>query len=234
MTEMKAPGRGQDKQRRSTSRALASRYVAGAQQPVPDPSNRGLRGDLATPRTHLCCHVGRGTGYASQTYQLIRVSRQIATTDLRHLALSRTRISDQRKCRRYAELEGKVVGGVSAWGLGGVDPAGWSPVRDPVGHLAGPAAFAVFAVVKSADESEIVQVGAATVDPRGDVVGFAPIRGPITARETNSRRRGRRGLGVARCWRCGGSARSRAPRRRHRGRRARCRPRRRSAAPAAR
>src|SRR6185503_11540072 len=45
------------------------------------------------------------------------------------------------------------------------------------------AAFAVLAVVESADESEILQVGAATVDPRGDVVGFAPIRGPIATWE---------------------------------------------------
>ena len=81
MTDIKAPGRGQDKQRKSSSRALASRYVAGAKQPLPDPSNRGLRGRLASPRTHLCCHGGRGTGHASQTYQLIRVSKQIATTE---------------------------------------------------------------------------------------------------------------------------------------------------------
>ena len=45
------------------------------------------------------------------------------------------------------------------------------------------AAFAVLAVVESAGEGEIFQVGAATVDPLGDVVGFAPIRGPVTAPE---------------------------------------------------
>src|SRR6185437_11754073 len=66
------------------------------------------------------------------------------------------------------------------------EPAGWSPVRDAVGHLTGPAAFAVLAVVESADEGEILQVGEATVDPRGDVVGFAPVRGPITTRETTA------------------------------------------------
>ena len=68
----------------------------------------------------------------------------------------------------------------------------------PFGHLAGPAAFAVLTVVKSADESEIVQVGAATVDPRGDVVGFAPIRGAGHNPGKNSRHPGRRGPGVAR------------------------------------
>ena len=81
-------------------------------------------------------------------------------------------------------MERDVVGGVAAGGLGiGIEPAGWSPVRDAVGQLAGPAAFAVLAMVETADESEIFQVGAATVDPRGDVVGFAPIRGPVTAWE---------------------------------------------------
>src|SRR5690242_12726646 len=42
---------------------------------------------------------------------------------------------------------------------------------------------AVLAVVKTADESEILQVGAATVDPRDHVMTLAPIRGPITAWE---------------------------------------------------
>src|SRR6478609_2955289 len=95
-------------------------------------------------------------------------------------------MSGQRRRGGQAEVQGDVVGGVSAGGLGGIKPAGWSPVRDAVGHLAGPAAFAVLAVVKSADESEIFQVGAATVDPRLDVVGFAPIRGPIATRETTA------------------------------------------------
>ena len=75
------------------------------------------------------------------------------------------------------------MGGVAAGGLGGIKPSGWSPVRDAVGQLAGPAAFAVLAMVKSTQQRQIVQIGVATVDPRGDVVGFAPVRGPIAAWE---------------------------------------------------
>src|SRR5690349_3880963 len=95
-------------------------------------------------------------------------------------------MSGQRWRGGQAEVERDVVGGVPASGLGGIKPAGWSPVRDAVGHVAGPAAFAVLAVVESAGEGEILQVGAATVDPRGDVVGFAPVRGPITTWETTA------------------------------------------------
>ena len=77
-----------------------------------------------------------------------------------------------------------MVGGIPARCLGGIKPAGWSPARDAVGHLAGPAAaFVVLAVVKSADESEIFQVGAAAVDPADHVVGFAPVGGPVATQE---------------------------------------------------
>jgi hypothetical protein len=44
-------------------------------------------------------------------------------------------------------VEGDVVGGVAAGGLGLVDPVGWSPVRHSVDHVTGRAAFAVLAVV---------------------------------------------------------------------------------------
>ena len=81
-------------------------------------------------------------------------------------------------------------------GLGGIKPSGWSPVRDAVGQLAGPAAFAVLAMVKTADESEIFQVGAATVGPRLDVVTLAPIRRPITARERTAAIPGREGAAL--------------------------------------
>jgi hypothetical protein len=47
------------------------------------------------------------------------------------------------------------VGGVSAGCLGVVEPAWWSPVGYAVGDVAGPAAFAVLTMVKSADQSEI-------------------------------------------------------------------------------
>ena len=52
-------------------------------------------------------------------------------------------------------MEGDVVGGVVAGGLGLVDPAGWSPVRHAIDHVTGPAAFAVLAMVESAQQSEI-------------------------------------------------------------------------------
>jgi len=97
-----------------------------------------------------------------------------------------------------------VVGGVAAGRLGGIKPAGWSPVRDAVGQLAGPAAFAVLAMVETADESEIFQVGAATVDPRGDVVGFAPIRGPVTAWERTAAIPGGEGAALSGAGRAAG------------------------------
>src|SRR6478672_9343799 len=92
-------------------------------------------------------------------------------------------MSGQRWRGGQAEVERDVVGGVPAGGLGGVEPAGWSPVRDAVGHVTGPAAFAVLAVVKSADQSEIFQVGAAPIRPGDHVMTLAPIRGPITTWE---------------------------------------------------
>ena len=64
-------------------------------------------------------------------------------------------MSGQRRRAGRAEVERDVVGGIPASGLDGIEPAGWSPVRDAVGHVTGPAAFAVLAVVESADESEI-------------------------------------------------------------------------------
>ena len=59
-------------------------------------------------------------------------------------------------------------------------------MRYPVGHVTGPATFAVFAMVESADESEVLEVGSAAVGPRDNVVGFAPVRWPVAARERTS------------------------------------------------
>src|SRR5690348_5843019 len=61
-------------------------------------------------------------------------------------------MSGQRRRAGRAEVERDVVGGIPASGLDGIKPAGWSPVRHAVGHLAGPAAFAVLAMVESADD----------------------------------------------------------------------------------
>ena len=61
-------------------------------------------------------------------------------------------MSGQRWRGGQAEVERDVVGGIPASGLDGIEPAGWSPVRDAVGHLTAPAAFAVLAMVKTANQ----------------------------------------------------------------------------------
>jgi len=61
-------------------------------------------------------------------------------------------MSGQRRRAGRAEVERDVVGGIPASGLDGIKPAGWSPVRDAVGHLTAPAAFAVLAMVKTANQ----------------------------------------------------------------------------------
>ena len=76
-----------------------------------------------------------------------------------------------------------MVGVVAAAGLDGVDAAGWDPFGETVGHVDGPAAFRVLAMVETAGEGEIFDVGSAAVGPRVDVVGFAPVGGPVAGWE---------------------------------------------------
>ena len=83
-------------------------------------------------------------------------------------------------------MQGDVTNGVAAEGLGWIKPARRSPERDAVGHVAGPAAFAVLTMVKTADQSEILQVGPAAVRPCDHMMTFAPVRGPVAARERTS------------------------------------------------
>ena len=79
----------------------------------------------------------------------------------------------------------------------GVEPGGWSPVRQPVQHDALPAAFGVFSVVVAAEQGEVVDVGGAAVGPVGDVVSLALARGPVTAGEGTAAVSGGQGDGLA-------------------------------------
>ena len=89
--------------------------------------------------------------------------------------------SGRRWCRRHAEVQGDVTNGVAAEGLGWIKPARRSPERDAVGHVAGPAAFPVLTMVKTAHQSEIFEVGAAAVRAWDHMMTFARCRrGPLS------------------------------------------------------
>src|SRR4051794_37088569 len=75
------------------------------------------------------------------------------------------------------------MGGVASRSLLGIQPRRWGPEGDAVLDLDLPPVLLEVAVVEAAHEAEVVEVGAAALDPLDDVMNLGPGRGAIAAGE---------------------------------------------------
>ena len=65
-----------------------------------------------------------------------------------------------------------------------IDGSGWGPFRDSVGvDAAGPASAGEVVMVIAAEQSQIIHIRFAAINPRDEVMSFAPFRGSIAARK---------------------------------------------------